>query len=114
MAFKWKDQQKKYHKEYHAKWYQKNKDKVKIAAQAAKKRKSKWFRELKSKYSCSRCGLNHPAIIDFHHVDPTQKDFMIARFDSKSKAKILAEIKKCIPLCRNCHAIVHWEMRENA
>jgi predicted HNH restriction endonuclease len=27
-------------------------------------------------------------------------------------AAAMEEIKKCIPLCSNCHRILHWEERE--
>ncbi len=111
MPFKWKERQKEYHKEYHKEWYQKNKEKVRKSADASKGRKLAWFRKLKDDYSCERCGLHHPAIIEFHHNNPAQKDFELAKFQDKSKEKILDEIKKCTPLCRNCHAIVHWEQR---
>lgn len=109
----WKDRKKEHNKRYHAEWYQRNKDKVKRSSAATKARKEKWFRELKEQYSCERCGAYHPAIIEFHHKEPSQKDFAIGNFQDRSKAKILAEIKKCTPLCRNCHAIVHWEIRQD-
>jgi predicted HNH restriction endonuclease len=27
-------------------------------------------------------------------------------------AAAMEEVKKCIPLCSNCHRILHWEERE--
>lgn len=48
----------------------------------------------------SRCVRN----LDFHHLDPKQKNFGIAAMGAtKSFAKILAEAKKCRLLCKNCH-----------
>ena len=62
-------------------------------------------------WSCNRCGLvdkEYPQIYDFHHLDPTQKDFSISKnvlvFD-----KIKNELDKCIVLCSNCHRREHAE-----
>lgn len=59
---------------------------------------------------CSKCGYNKcMAAIEFHHIDPTQKDFSISRNKSTSMNEVIkAELDKCIPLCRNCHAEEHY------
>lgn len=57
---------------------------------------------------CIRCGYNLPEGIDFHHIDPSQKEFGIA--DQKgdlSNERLKKELQKCVPLCRNCHAEFH-------
>lgn len=60
---------------------------------------------------CIKCGfddLNYPSCFDFHHVDPTQKEFSIASNGStRSIEKLKAEADKCILVCRNCHAKIH-------
>ena len=66
----------------------------------------------KLKGGCSVCGVYHPAILDFHHIDPTKKDFTIAQSRTKSKEKFLRELDKCIVLCSNCHRILHWRERQ--
>lgn len=43
--------------------------------------------------------------LEFHHLDPTKKDFIISRCFSLKKAKL--ELDKCILLCSNCHREVH-------
>lgn len=58
------------------------------------------------KISCADCGLDHPAILDFHHLDPSEKEYQIARLTSKKR--ILHEVAKCVVLCSNCHRIRHW------
>ena len=42
------------------------------------------------------------------------KSFNIADMSSQgfSKDSIAKEIEKCIPLCANCHAIIHYEERQ--
>lgn len=57
---------------------------------------------------CVDCGRNgHPAIFDFHHRDPTQKDFEISRKRCLAYHKILAESMKCDLLCSCCHRLRH-------
>jgi hypothetical protein len=63
---------------------------------------------------CSHCGTTHPSgvIIDFHHVDRTDKQSVHFLVKNYQFAAAMEEIKKCIPLCANCHRILHWEERE--
>lgn len=58
---------------------------------------------------CERCGITgHPAIFDFHHKDPTQKDFILSRVRSlKFSTMHMEELDKCLLLCANCHRIEH-------
>lgn len=57
---------------------------------------------------CINCGFDKwKASLDIHHLDPSKKDvaFSVARYWSKDK--IDKELKKCVLLCRNCHAAHH-------
>ena len=46
--------------------------------------------------------------LEFHHLDPTQKDFGISRKGyTRSWEKVKEEVDKCILLCANCHREVH-------
>ena len=57
---------------------------------------------------CEICGYNeHPAALQFDHIDPTQKEFNVGEAVSNSYgwSRIEAEIAKCRVLCANCHAI---------
>jgi hypothetical protein len=56
---------------------------------------------------CSRCDEDHPAALDFHHIDPATKSFNLNRAGRHSDAKVLEEIAKCIVLCANCHRKEH-------
>lgn len=62
---------------------------------------------------CTRCPEKRHPCLDAHHVDPTQKDFAIgtARAHRFSLVRVRDELKKCICLCRNCHAMLHHEER---
>ena len=63
------------------------------------------------KNGCSVCGIYHPAILDFHHLDPNSKDFSIAKSRTKSQKRFIRELDKCVVLCSNCHRVLHWRER---
>ena len=64
---------------------------------------------------CERCGYNKCLkALEFHHIDPTQKDFTISNDHFKLKDAV-EESKKCILLCANCHRELHdnlWDISE--
>lgn len=95
---------------YSKKWYEKNRKHVIKKAKTSKdKVKQEWV-AYKSKQRCSHCRKKHPAIIDFHHVIKEGKTSV--NYLAVKKLDIQAAIKeaeeKCIPLCSNCHRILHW------
>ncbi|HVG21805.1 MAG TPA: HNH endonuclease signature motif containing protein [Blastocatellia bacterium] len=46
--------------------------------------------------------------LEFHHLDPTQKDFGISKKGyTRSWEKVKNEIDKCLLLCANCHREFH-------
>lgn len=56
---------------------------------------------------CSACGNKYPDVVyDFHHLDPSEKDFNIGQ--SRNWSKIEKELAKCVMLCANCHRIEHF------
>lgn len=59
---------------------------------------------------CSQCGENHPAVLDFHHTDPSEKEANPSNI--RNRQDFLAEIKKCVVLCSNCHRKLHWGERQ--
>lgn len=70
------------------------------------------FEEYMSGIACSHCGDDRRAVIDFHHLDPNEKERTISEMQSRySFARTMQEVAKCIPLCRNCHAILHYNER---
>lgn len=64
---------------------------------------------------CSRCGYDtYIGALEFHHLDPTQKDFNLSRLKkNKFDDKIKDELDKCILVCSNCHREIHHELRIN-
>lgn len=59
---------------------------------------------------CVDChGTFHPAVYEFHHLDPTFKDKDPSKVMTLKWEKIVAEIDKCVLLCANCHRIRHHQ-----
>ncbi len=57
--------------------------------------------------SCRLCGYDRcTAALEFHHLDPREKAFGLARFGAHRIEKLRAEVRKCVLLCSNCHAEV--------
>jgi hypothetical protein len=53
---------------------------------------------------CAVCGYDRCIInLHFHHVDPTQKSFVLSSSTTKSLASYREELKKCVLVCANCH-----------
>jgi hypothetical protein len=100
-------------KVYKARWYQKNKQVTKERTRANKKKQKVVWDAFKASQACSHCGTTHPSgvIIDFHHVDRTDKQSVHHLVKNYQFAAAMEEVKKCIPLCANCHRILHWEER---
>ena len=57
---------------------------------------------------CVICGEKEPVCLDFHHINPSDKNFDIGKqFHIKATETIIKEIDKCVVLCANCHRKVH-------
>lgn len=73
----------------------------------------KWALEYKGNH-CELCGYNKCIdALEFHHLDPNQKDFSISDRDIKLDwEKIKNELDKCILICANCHRELHAHEKE--
>ncbi len=63
--------------------------------------------KLKKMKGCLICQENEPCALDFHHVNPAEKDTEISLLNKHSVKKVKAEIRKCVILCSNCHRKHH-------
>ena len=60
---------------------------------------------------CIRCGYDKCLrALDFHHADPSAKEIELHAARSLSFDTMFEEAKKCILVCRNCHAEIHDEI----
>lgn len=100
-------------KEHSRKYYEKNKEKVKALSAATRAGgKEKWDL-YKGSLHCARCSENHIACMDFHHIDPSEKEYEVSKLVSNGMyTKAYKEIKKCIVLCANCHRKHHYELQQ--
>jgi hypothetical protein len=57
---------------------------------------------------CDHCGLSDYRVLDFHHVGDKHLTICQMIKDGYAWERIQKEIKKCIPLCCNCHRLEHW------
>ena len=100
------------HAEYAKKYYENNKAKVIKAAAVNRKKFTADWAAFKATLKCKVCGENHPATLDFHHVDPNEKEHSIDRLvRNRSWKTIERELEKCVVLCANCHRKHHHEER---
>lgn len=69
-----------------------------------------WLDDLKDN-PCEDCKNKYPPIVmDWHHIkkkSPKAKYGMFHLAYAYGKAAVLAEIKKCVLLCANCHRLRH-------
>ena len=99
---------------YMREWYKKNAAAHKARTRSYRRRKHKEWREFKATFSCFKCGFSHPAAIDFHHVESSVDNTRVNELISDGRyTAAYKEIKeKCIPLCCNCHRILHWKEKK--
>jgi len=93
------------------KYYLKNSEKVKLSVRKSKQKLHSWYSDFKSTLRCKKCGENHISCLEFHHLDPSEKEFGVSNLVklNKTKEEVLNEIDKCIVLCSNCHRKLHWK-----
>jgi hypothetical protein len=97
------------HKRRKNEWYEKNKSLTAQRAKESRQRKRIWFNTIMDEKSCERCGESDNACLDWHHVDPSQKEHEVSfLLCNRSREAILEEIDKCICLCSNCHRKLHY------
>jgi hypothetical protein len=100
-----KVQQKKKQKEH----YERNKDRYIVRQQTRRANRRFWFSKLLDSLSCQLCPEDAKECLDFHHIDPTEKEDDVSNLLSSFRAmsRVIKEIEKCVCLCANCHRKVH-------
>lgn len=71
----------------------------------------KKLQEVKSNMSCIKCKESRGYVLDFHHLNPEEKEYtvshMVANHYNFDNLEIQNEIKKCVVMCANCHREWH-------
>lgn len=112
---KWREENLENMRQYRRDWYSKNQEHAKEKVIERKNAINKWFKEIKRQLRCKKCGEDHPACLEFHHLNPSEKKINLSEavaIKGWSKNKILDEIAKCVALCYNCHRKLHWELQQ--
>lgn len=68
----------------------------------------KQLNDYKQECACQKCGCNKFYMLDFHHVNPEEKEAKISDLSRVKIENITKELNKCIVLCANCHREFHW------
>ena len=71
-------------------------------------------KDLKEEYGgkCVRCGYDkYLGALEFHHTDPTVKEFHLGEARGRKVEVLRQELDKCELVCRNCHAEIHEHIR---
>jgi len=93
---------------YGKQWYEKNKKRRIAINYAWRAKNKKEFISFKKTLKCNSCGEKDIRCLDFHHIDPSKKDFTVgAMHHFYSFKRIKKEIEKCEVLCSNCHRKFH-------
>lgn len=93
------------HKIYVDNHYQQNKQVYKDKAKRNDKKYLDEFIKYKKSLNCIDCQISFAEqhwICDFHHIDRTTKKKEVSSI-AKNGKQLREELKKCIPLCANCH-----------
>lgn len=102
----WSDKEKQ--RNYDRVWSKTNKDKRNAANNRWRHQQAERFREFKKTLKCARCPEADWVCLDFHHLDPAEKDEAVSKLAERvSWERLMEEVKKCIVLCANCHRKEH-------
>lgn len=98
-------------------YYQKNKEKYKnnpLYFRNYIKQKRLKVSNYKLNIGCQICGYKKCSdALDFHHSSSDNKIIDVNRLRERKWEDFLSEAKKCIVVCRNCHAEIHYKLRNN-
>jgi len=99
-------------REYSKRHYAENKAEVIETSRVNKNKARAAWQAYKNTLSCVKCGQNHTATLDFHHIVIDKSNRKINQLTTKGQyAAAREEIKKCMVLCANCHRIHHHDER---
>lgn len=97
-----------------AKYYEGNKARAVQANSAVRKKNRELWQQFKAGLKCEKCGFNHPAALDFHHIDKTNKKSVNRLASAGMYKQAVQELSKCMVLCANCHRVLHFMERQGS
>lgn len=88
------------------KFNQKHRDRV-LTYEIKTREEKRAVIEEKYRLPCIKCGESRKYLIEFHHINPKDKNFAPLNTYQIALARIIEEIQKCVTLCCNCHREFH-------
>jgi hypothetical protein len=74
-----------------------------------------WYIEIKKNLKCESCGESRYWVLDFHHINPKEKEYEVSSLIRiGNKKRVLDEINKCKVLCANCHRDLHHQEKQES
>ena len=92
-------------KEYQRQYYLDNREKYLDMARQQYGDRKLYLDDWKRVKRCAICHEEDPEVLQFHHMDPTEKDANVTKISNPELMH--AELAKCAVLCSNCHLKVH-------
>ena len=88
-------------------WREANKDYIRNKQREHKRQRKEWAIQYLGG-ACKECNQTfHPAIYEFHHRIPEDKDRDPSKMLQLSLERLQKELDKCDLLCANCHRLIH-------
>ena len=102
-----------YRRQYDSEYGKSHPEVVRRKNLTSRTKRQRWLDGIALYYGCSNpeCkwdGEFEPAMLEFHHIDETQKKACIAHLKKQKLTRLVEEINKCCVLCSNCHRAVTW------
>lgn len=101
-------------KKYDSTYYKKDKNRIRNIVKKYNNKVKTWYDEYRKTLKCNVCSENRYWVLEWHHLDPNQKDFNIGNVVNSgySIETIKKEIEKCICVCANCHRDIHYQNKK--
>lgn len=114
MPIKCPSKRKEKQREYSKAHYERNKAASIERVRLQKIKARQEWENFKASLQCIKCGENHPATLDFHHLVKDSSNKKINRLTANGAYKqAMVEIQtKCVVLCSNCHRRHHYDERK--
>ncbi len=105
MPYKNKEDQAKCQKRF----YERNREYYKEKRKENRLKIREFISNLKKDAKCKYCDECENCCLQFHHLDPKEKEIEIANIRNRgwSLEKLQSELDKCILVCANCHLKIH-------